>query len=161
MRGWRMWRRPHTRVCAPVPCCTLLTRVQVKRGVLYTRAEAEGTRLRHPYDTVTEGVGLNRLTANFSRAAIDDAFHCGDQEAVDMGQFLLRREGLWAGSSSCVNCVGAVKAARALGPGHTVVTVLCDGGRRHASKFYNPEVLRAQGLHVRAPSADLSWIAPQ
>lgn len=132
---------------------------QVKRGVLYTRAEAEGTRLRHPYDTVTEGVGLNRLTANFKLAEIDDAFHCSDQEAVDMGQFLLREEGLWVGSSSCVNCVGAVKAARTLGPGNTIVTVLCDGGRRHASKFYNAEVLRQHGLVLRKPSTDLTWVA--
>jgi cysteine synthase len=132
--------------------------MQVMRGVLYTQHEAEGRRMRHPLDTVTEGVGLNRLTHNFSLATIDGAFRCSDQEAVDMGQFLLRQHGLWVGSSSAVNCVGAVKAARRLGPGHTIVTVLCDGGRRHASKFYNAEFLREHGLMLRSPPADLSWI---
>lgn len=127
--------------------------------MLYTRHEAEGSRLRHPLDTVTEGVGLNRLTANFSQAMIDGAFQCSDQEAVDMGQFLLQQEGLWVGSSSCVNCVGAVKAARSLGAGNTIVTVLCDGGKRHASKFYNNEYLRQHGLEQRVSARDLSWIA--
>ena len=128
---------------------------------MYTRQESEGRRVKHPFDTITEGVGLNRLTRNFALATIDDAFHCSDQEAVDMGQFLLQHDGLWVGSSSCVNCVGAVKAARRLGPGHTIVTILCDGGRRHASKFYNEAYLREQGLEVRAPAADLSWIGPE
>ena len=126
--------------------------------MLYTTQESEGRRLRNPFDTVTEGVGLNRLTANFQRAAIDDAFLCTDQEAVDMGRFLLQHDGLWVGSSSAVNCVGAVKAAKRLGPGHNIVTILCDGGRRHVSKFYNEEYLRSQGLQVRSPAADLSWI---
>lgn len=77
---------------------------------------------------ITEGVGLNRLTANFQAASIDEAVQCSDQEAVDMAQFLLHNEGLYVGSSSAVNCVGAVKLARLakLGRGQTVVTVLCD-----------------------------------
>jgi cysteine synthase A len=127
--------------------------------VLYASEESEGSRLRHPFDTVTEGVGLNRLTANFRQAQIDDAFHCSDQEAVDMSRFLLQNEGLWVGSSSAVNCVGAVKAARRLGPGHKIVTILCDGGERHMSKFYNALFLEKQGLRLNQPSRDLSWIA--
>jgi cysteine synthase A len=63
---------------------------QVTRGVLYTKEEAEGTRLKHPFDTITEGIGLNRLTANFSRAAIDGAFKGTDREAVEMAAHLLR-----------------------------------------------------------------------
>jgi len=59
-------------------------RAQVTRGVLYARAEAEGTRLRNPYDTIVEGIGLNRLTANFARAQVDDAVRGSDQEAVSM-----------------------------------------------------------------------------
>ena len=132
--------------------------LQVTRGVLYTKHEAEGRRKKHPFDTITEGVGLNRLTANFARAQIDGAFRCSDQEAVNMGQYLLQEEGLWVGSSSCVNCVGAVKAARRLGPGHTIVTILCDSGKRHASKFYNRAYLLEQGLIVRQPSRDLTWV---
>ena len=132
--------------------------VQVKRGVLFTRHETEGARLRNPFDTVTEGVGLNRLTRNFKMAAIDDAVTCSDQEAVDMAQHLLHREGLWVGSSSAVNCVGAVKCARSLGRGHTVVTILCDGGRRHLSKFHNADFLAQHGLQLQTPRNDLGWI---
>jgi cysteine synthase A len=63
-----------------------------------------------------------------------------------MARFLMRRDGLWVGSSAAMNCVGAVKAARQLGPGHTIVTVLCDGGHRHLSKFYNDDYLAQHGL---------------
>lgn len=74
-------------------------------------------------------------------------------------QYLLRNEGLFVGSSAAMNCVGAVKAARALGPGHTVVTVLCDGGHRHLSKFHSPEYLAEQGLTPRQTGRDLDWVA--
>lgn len=78
-----------------------------------------------------------------------------------MAHFLLRNEGLWVGSSSAVNCVGAVKAARKLGHGNCVVTILCDGGSRHLSKFYNAQFLEEQDLHVPGMLAsDLSWIGP-
>ena len=63
---------------------------QVKRGVLYTWHEAEGKRLKNPFDTITEGVGLNRLTANFAAAAVDDAVRVTDREAVEMAAYLLR-----------------------------------------------------------------------
>ena len=125
---------------------------RVERGVLYTRHEAEGKRLRNPFDTVTEGIGINRLTENFRRARIDGAVQGTDQEAVDMAVHLLREDGLFVGSSAAMNCVGAVKVAKALGPGHTVVTVLCDGGARHLSKFHCPEYLARHGL--RYPGED-------
>lgn len=64
--------------------------MQVKRGVLYTWHEAEGKRLKNPFDTITEGVGLNRLTANFASAAVDDAVRVTDREAVEMAAYLLR-----------------------------------------------------------------------
>lgn len=79
------------------------------RGVLYAQVEAEGKRLCNPFDTITEGVGLNRQTANFALAQVDDAFHCSDREAVEMSSFLVRNDGLFLGSSSAVNCVGAVR----------------------------------------------------
>lgn len=63
-----------------------------------------------------------------------------------MAHYLLRNDGLWVGSSAAMNCVGAVKAARQLGPGHTIVTLLCDGGQRHLSKFYNAGYLEQYGL---------------
>ena len=75
-----------------------------------------------------------------------------------MAAHLLRADGLFVGSSSAVNCVGAVKAARALGPGHTIVTVLCDGGHRHLSKFHSPEYLVAHGLLPQAHGDDLGWV---
>ncbi|GFR45963.1 hypothetical protein Agub_g7432 [Astrephomene gubernaculifera] len=131
---------------------------KVKRGVMYAREEAEGKRLRNPFDTITEGIGINRLTANFNRALVDDAFRGSDREAVEMASYLLRNEGLWVGSSAAMNCVGAVKAARALGPGHVVVTLLCDGGHRHLSKFHNPEYLAQMGLTPVAQGRSLDFV---
>ncbi|BDA42261.1 Cysteine synthase 2 [Coccomyxa sp. Obi] len=131
---------------------------KVKRGVLYAREEAEGKRLRNPFDTITEGIGINRITANFSLAKVDDAFKGSDREAVEMAAYLLHNDGLFVGSSAAMNCVGAVKAARALGKGHTIVTVLCDGGQRHLSKFHNPEYLAQHGLVPQHSGRDLSFV---
>ncbi|KAK9080696.1 hypothetical protein SSX86_000454 [Deinandra increscens subsp. villosa] len=123
---------------------------KVTRGVMYTKEEAEGKRLKNPFDTVTEGIGINRLTENFKMAQLDGAFKGTDIEAVEMSRFLLKNDGLFIGSSSAMNCVGAVRLARLLGPGHTIVTILCDSGMRHLSKFCNPEYLSQHGL---TPSA--------
>jgi len=87
-------------------------------------------------------VGIDRLTENFMLAKIDDAFKVTDQEMVEMSRFLLREEGIFVGSSSGLNCVAAVRAARKLGPGHTIVTVLCDSGQRHLTKFWNEQHIR-------------------
>ena len=161
---------------------------KITRGVLYTHHEAEGKRLRNPFDTITEGVGINRLTRNFSVALGDEglfeehedetshtfrdnsrqsarstgkhdentsgsntplisgAFKASDREAVEMSRFLAKRDGLFLGSSSCVNIVGATKLALQLGPGHRVVTIACDGGGRHLSKFWSAEYLEKHGL---------------
>ncbi|MFS7940825.1 putative cystathionine beta-synthase [Helianthus anomalus] len=123
---------------------------KVTRGVMYTKEEAEGKRLKNPFDTITEGIGINRLTENFKMAQLDGAFKGTDIEAVEMSRFLLKNDGLFIGSSSAMNCVGAVRLARLLGPGHTIVTILCDSGMRHLSKFCNPEYLSQHGL---TPSA--------
>lgn len=72
---------------------------RVMRGVLYTREEAEGRRLRNPYDTIVEGMGLNRLTRNFSLSRIDGAFKVSDREAVEMASLLVREEGLFLGAA--------------------------------------------------------------
>ncbi|KAJ6813574.1 cysteine synthase 2 [Iris pallida] len=119
---------------------------KVTRGVMYTREEAEGKRLKNPFDTITEGIGINRLTKNFMMAELDGAYRGTDKEAVEMSRYLLRNDGLFVGSSSAMNCVGAVKLAHALGPGQTIVTILCDSGIRHLSKFYNPQYLSEYGL---------------
>lgn len=119
---------------------------KVTRGVMYTREEAEGRRLKNPFDTITEGIGINRLTQNFLMAKVDGGFRGTDKEAVEMSRFLLKKDGLFVGSSSAMNCVGAVRVAQALGPGHTIVTILCDSGMRHLSKFHDPQYLALYGL---------------
>ena len=119
----------------------------VTRGVMFDSAEAEGRRLRHPQDTITEGVGINRRTANWGMCPpLDGAFRVTDAEAVAMSRHLRSADGLWVGSSAAVNCVGALRCAQALGRGHVIVTVLCDSGLRHVSRFWNDDVLQAAGL---------------
>ncbi|KAG5546703.1 hypothetical protein RHGRI_018770 [Rhododendron griersonianum] len=130
---------------------------KVTRGVMYTKEEAEGRRLKNPFDTITEGIGINRLTQNFMMAELDGAFRGTDMEAVEMSRsvrnpqnsvpmFLLKNDGLFLGSSSAMNCVGAVRVAQSIGPGHTIVTILCDSGMRHLSKFCNSQYLSDHGL---------------
>ncbi|KFK35554.1 hypothetical protein AALP_AA4G005700 [Arabis alpina] len=123
---------------------------KVTRGVMYTREEAEGRRLKNPFDTITEGIGINRLTKNFLMAKLDGGFRGTDKEAVEMSRFLLKKDGLFVGSSSAMNCVGAVRVAQTLGPGHTIVTILCDSGMRHLSKFHDAKYLDQYGLNPTA-----------
>ena len=96
--------------------------------------------------SITEGIGSSRVTANLEGTAIDDAYSIPDTESVPMVYRLLREEGLFLGSSSGVNVAGALRAARQLGPGHTIVTVLCDGGGRYYSRLFNPDWLAERGL---------------
>ncbi|KAE8125388.1 hypothetical protein FH972_020201 [Carpinus fangiana] len=131
---------------------------KVTRGVMYTREEAEGRRLKNPFDTITEGIGINRLTQNFLMAKLDGAFRGTDMEAVEMSRFLLKNDGLFLGSSSAMNCVGAVRVAQSIGPGHTIVTILCDNGMRHLSKFYNDEYLSLNGLTPKATGLEFLGI---
>ncbi|GMY30962.1 cysteine synthase 2-like isoform X2 [Fagus crenata] len=131
---------------------------KVTRGVMYTREEAEGRRLKNPFDTITEGIGINRLTQNFMMAKLDGAFRGTDLEAVEMSRVLLKNDGLFLGSSSAMNCVGAVRVAQSIGPGHTIVTILCDSGMRHLSKFCNAEYLSQQGLTPKATGLEFLGI---
>ena len=98
--------------------------------------------------SITEGIGQGRITRNIEGAPVDVAFQIPDEEAVPVLFDLLEHEGLCLGGSSGVNVAGAIRLARHLGPGHTVVTVLCDHGSRYQSKLYNPEFLRSKGLPV-------------
>ncbi len=109
------------------------------------------------YDTIAEGVGIDRLTENFLLAKIDDAFRVEDEKIVEMSRFLLRTEGLFVGSSSALNCVATVLAARQLGPGHTLVTVLCDSGQRHLTKFWDEEHVEKQ-WNLQANAKDLEFL---
>ncbi len=103
--------------------------------------KAEGT-------SITEGIGQGRVTANIEGAPIDDAYQVSDAEALPIVFDLLRHEGLCLGGSSGINIAGAMKMAKDLGPGHTIVTILCDYGTRYQSKLFNPAFLRDQGLPV-------------
>jgi len=125
---------------------------KVKHGVMFDIKESEGTRRRHQVDTVVEGIGINRITKNIELAlpVIGDAFRITDAEAVSMARFLVQRDGLFLGSSSAVNLVACVKLARKMGwsNGEKVVTVLCDSGARHYSKFWDDAYLSKAGIPV-------------
>ena len=101
--------------------------------------KAEGT-------SITEGIGQGRITQNLVDAPIDDQVQVTDQEALPLIFDLVRQEGLVLGGSSGINVMAAIKVAKTLGPGHTVVTVLCDYGTRYQSKLFNPAFLRERGL---------------
>ncbi|KAL8998218.1 MAG: hypothetical protein Q9169_002703 [Polycauliona sp. 2 TL-2023] len=111
---------------------------RVKNGVMFDSLEKEGTRRRSQVDSIVEGIGINRVTANFEagRELIDDAIKVSDEEAMAMARWLAEKDGLFVGSSSAVNCVAAVRLARQLGPGKRIVTILCDSGSRHLSRFW-------------------------
>ena len=100
--------------------------------------------------SVTEGIGQGRVTANLHGVPIDDAVRIHDPAALEQVFDLLAHEGLSIGGSAGLNVAAAIAVAREMGPGHTVVTVLCDGGARYQSKLFNPEFLRAKGLPVPA-----------
>ncbi|MEE3716221.1 cysteine synthase A [Tumidithrix elongata RA019] len=97
-------------------------------------------------NSITEGIGINRETANFRRAKLDGAFQGSDQEVIEMAHFLLKHDGLFIGSSAALNVVGAVRLARQLGAGHTIATILCDGGGRYQSRMFNAEWLAEKNL---------------
>ncbi|OLY84022.1 Cysteine synthase 2 [Smittium mucronatum] len=164
---------------------------KVNHNVMFSETEREGTRRRHQVDTIIEGVGLNRLTSNFSLLFqnssfdisssskteleyeqdqagndlgldeqdfkyIDGAFSVSDQQAVHMARFVMDNDGLFLGSSSALNLVAVVQLARKLGKGCTILTILCDSGQRHLTKFWNDEWLAQSGLDTSTPS-DLSF----
>ncbi len=98
--------------------------------------------------SITEGIGQSRVPANLDGVTIDDAVRIPDTEALEQVFALLKEEGLSIGGSAGLNVAAAVRVARAMGPGHTIVTVLCDSGSRYQSKLFNPEFLRSKNLPV-------------
>jgi cysteine synthase len=106
--------------------------------------------LKSEGSSITEGIGQGRITANLEGAVIDDAFQVHDKEAIQIAFDLLEHEGLCMGGSTGVNVAGAMALAKQMGPGHTIVTILCDYGTRYASKLFNPEFLRSKDLPVPA-----------
>ncbi len=109
--------------------------------------------LKSEGSSITEGIGQGRITGNLEGLAVDAPFQIRDEDAVTVCFQLLKEEGLCLGGSSGINVAGAARLAKQLGPGHTIVTVLCDYGTRYSSKLYNPEFLREKGL----PAPD--WLA--
>jgi cysteine synthase A len=109
----------------------------------FTRGELKGEG-----NSITEGIGQGRVTANLAAAKVDEAFNIPDAEMLPILFDLMKHEGLCLGGSSGINVAGAIRLAEKLGPGHTIVTVLCDGGQRYQSKLYNPTFLETMGLPV-------------
>ncbi len=101
-----------------------------------------------PGGSITEGIGLGRVTPVIETAKVDDAFLIPDEEAVTIIYELLEHEGLCLGGSSGINVAGAIRLAKQMGPGKTIVTVLCDSGNRYQSKLFNPEFMRSKKLPV-------------
>jgi cysteine synthase A len=127
------------------------------RAVKITLADPMGAALYSYYTTgvlksegssITEGIGQGRITKNLEGAPVDIAFQIPDEEAVSIIFDLLEHEGLCLGGSSGINVAGAIRLARELGPGHTIVTILCDYGTRYQTKLFNPLFLRSKGLPV-------------
>ena len=116
----------------------------------YTHGElkAEGT-------SITEGIGQGRITGNLEGLTVDHAYQIGDAEALDILFDLVQHEGLCLGGSAGINIAGAMALARTLGPGKTIVTILCDSGSRYQSKLFNPAFLAEKGLPIPP------WLAPQ
>jgi cysteine synthase A len=110
--------------------------------------------------SITEGIGTGRVTANLAGAPIDDALRIQDGETMHYVYRLMREEGLLLGSTSGINVAAAVKVARQLGPGHTIVTILCDGGAKYQSRLFNPAWIAERGfaeaVAARGESAGLS-----
>jgi cysteine synthase A len=129
-------RKPDVRVALADPMGAALYN-------FYTRGElkAEGS-------SITEGIGQGRVTANLEGFTPDEAYQIPDDEAYDVVFDLLRDEGLLLGGSSGINVAGAVRLAKSMGPGHTIVTILADGGERYKSKQFNPRFLREKNLPV-------------
>ncbi|MEO1610169.1 MAG: cysteine synthase A [Pseudomonadota bacterium] len=128
-----------------------------KQDIKIALADPHGAALYSYYTTgelkaegssITEGIGQGRITANLDDAIVDHAYRIADDEAVRHTFQLLEEEGLCLGASSGINVAGAVALARELGPGHTIVTILCDYGTRYQSRLFNPEFLRSKKLPV-------------
>jgi cysteine synthase A len=129
-----------------------------KPGVTIGVADPRGAAMYHYFmdgkptvtegGSITEGIGLARVTAIVEQMKVDKAYLIPDEEAIPMVFDLLEHEGLCVGGSSGVNIAGAMRLAKDMGPGHTIVTLLCDGGARYQSKLFNPDFLRGKKLPV-------------
>ena len=161
--GPEIWTQTEGRVdgfvCAVGSGGTLagVARALQPKGVRIGLADPEGSALHSfyatgelssPGDSITEGIGQGRITANLEGLVPDFSWRIPDEEALPIVFDLLELEGLCLGGSSGINVAGAIRMAREMGPGHTIVTILCDYGTRYQTKLFNPDFLRAKGLPV-------------
>ena len=105
-------------------------------------------KLKAKGNSITEGIGQSRITENLRKASIDESFQVNDKQALEIVFNLLKDEGLVMGGSTGINIMGAIKLAKKLGPGSTIVTILCDYGTRYFSKIYNKKFLKSKKLPI-------------
>ena len=108
----------------------------------------KNNKLESSGNSITEGIGTARITKNFEKALIDDAFQTDDAEALNIVYELIEKQKIVLGGSSGINIAGAIKLAKKMGPGKTIVTILCDHGKRYASKIFNKEFLKSKNLPI-------------
>jgi cysteine synthase A len=130
---------------------------RVTHGVCFTKEQAEKKLKKHRYDTIVEGVGLDRVTANFEQAMIDRAECISDQEALDTAHWVLRNEGLLIGSSTALNIAATMRVAHRSKQGNTIVTIICDAGTRHLSRFWNPDYIQKCSLFWPEKDVKPQW----
>lgn len=124
-------------------------------GIVTAAADPDGagiynwiklSELKSQGSSITEGIGQNRVTGNLAGATIDDAFNIPDIELLPVLWELIGGEGIYVGASSGLNVAGAIRLARELGPGHTIVTILCDSARSYESRLFDRDFLSSRGL---------------
>ena len=108
----------------------------------------KNNKLESAGSSITEGIGTGRITKNFEKALVDDAFQTNDTEALNLVYDLIEKQRIILGGSSGINISGAIKLAKQLGPGKTIVTILCDHGKRYASKIFNKDFLKSKNLPI-------------
>lgn len=108
----------------------------------------KNNKLESKGSSITEGIGTSRITKNFEKALIDDAFQTDDVEALNIVYDLIEKQKIVLGGSSGINIAGAIKLAKKIGPGKTIVTILCDHGKRYASKIFNKDFLKSKNLPI-------------
>lgn len=152
---------PNIEICLADPQGSSL-HMKVLYGTVFSAQEKEGFKERCPQRTMVEGIGLQWLTENFKLADIDDSFSITDQEVFDMAMYLIRKEGLMVGCSSALHVVAACKLALEKKDGSRILTLICDDGSRHLSKFYNPRYWQENGFPLVVRSKEeivsLNWL---
>ena len=111
-------------------------------------SHVKNNKLESTGNSITEGIGTGRITKNFEKALVDDAYQTDDTEALNLVYDLIEKQKIVLGGSSGINIAGAIKLAKQMGPGKTIVTILCDHGKRYASKIFNKEFLNSKKLPI-------------